>query len=166
MNVFVVITWLQHQVLAPDKHAVHLPVLEGILNFLTLLFSIRVPPIISFRFLFLLKAAIRCSWNNSCRFVLGWRVLQFLWTTVRFGKNLLYLNINLMHFGSCYSWSFSFSRPLHKLINFFWLLINKFLVVTLLQKSFFQFSWVMVKIFLGGADSFYSKCLAIWDAVF
>ena len=61
MNVFVVSTWLQYRVLLPDKHVVHFPVLEGILNFLTLPFSIRVLPIISLRFLFLLKAVIGCS---------------------------------------------------------------------------------------------------------
>ena len=63
MNMFVVSTWLQNRVLA-DKQGVHFPVLEGILNFLTLPFSIRVPPITSFRFLFPLKAVIGCSWNN------------------------------------------------------------------------------------------------------
>ena len=47
-NVFVVSTWVQHRVLVPDKHGVHFPALEGILNFLTLPFSIRVLPIISF----------------------------------------------------------------------------------------------------------------------
>ena len=52
---FVVSTWLQHRVLAPDKRGVHFPVLQEIFNFLTLPFSIRVLPIISFRFLFLLK---------------------------------------------------------------------------------------------------------------
>ena len=120
MNVFVVITRLQHQVLAPDKHGVHFPVLEGILNFLTLLFSINVPPIISFSLLFLLKAVIRCSWNNSRRFVLGWKMFQFLRTTAgRFGKNRLHVNINLMHFGSFCSQCFSCSRSSHKLINFF-----------------------------------------------
>ena len=104
MNVFVVSTWLQHRVLVPDKHGVHSPVLEGILNFLTLPFSIRVLPIISFRFLFLLKAVIGCSWNNSRRFLLVWRMFQFLrTTTVRFGKNRLYVNINGMRFGSCCS---------------------------------------------------------------
>ena len=101
MNVFVVSTWLQHRVLVPDKHGVHFPVLEGILNFLFLPFSIRVLPIISFRFLFLLKAVIGCSWNNSRRFLLVWRMFQFLRTTgVRFGKNKLYVNINGMRFGS------------------------------------------------------------------
>ena len=99
MNVFVVSTWLQHRVLVPDKHGVHFPVLEGILNFLTLPFSIRVLLIISFRYLFLLKAVIGCSWNNSRRFLLVWRMFQFLRTTgVRFGKNKLYVNINGMRF--------------------------------------------------------------------
>ena len=111
INVFVVSTWLQHRVLAPDKHRVRFPVLEGILNFLTLPFSIHVPPIIFFRFLFLLKAVIGCSWKNSCRFLLVWRMFQFLWiTAVRFGKNWLYVNINRMCFGSCCSWSFSCHR--------------------------------------------------------
>ena len=58
MNVFVVRNWLQHIVLVPDKHGVQFPVLEGILNFLILSFLIRVLPIISFRFLFLLKVVI------------------------------------------------------------------------------------------------------------
>ena len=54
---------------------------------------------------------IGCSWNNSCRFLLFWRMFQFLQTTdVRFGKNRLYVNINGMHFESCCSWSFSCSR--------------------------------------------------------
>ena len=80
MNVFVVSTWLQHRVLAPDKHGVHFPVLEGTLNFITL---------------FLLKAVIGCSWNNSHRFLLVWRMFQLLGTTdVRSGKNRLYVNIN------------------------------------------------------------------------
>ena len=52
MNVFVVSTWLQHRVLALDKHGVHFPILEGKLNFLTSPISIRVPPIISFRFFY------------------------------------------------------------------------------------------------------------------
>ena len=87
MNVFAVSTWLQHRVLAPNKHGVHFLVLEEILNFLTLPFSIRVPLIIPFRFLFLLKVVIGCSWNNSRRLLLVWRMFQFLRTTaVRFGK--------------------------------------------------------------------------------
>ena len=74
------------KVIVPDKHGVHFPVLEGILNFLTLPFSIHPLPIISFRFLFLLKAVIGCSWNNSHRLFLVWRMFQFLRTTaVRFG---------------------------------------------------------------------------------
>ena len=85
MNVFVVSAWLQHRVLVPDKHGVRFPVLEGILNFLT---SIRVIPVISFRFLFLLNAVIGCSWNYPRRFLLVGRMLQFLRTTgVRFSKN-------------------------------------------------------------------------------
>ena len=111
MNVFVVSTWLQHRVLVPDKHGVHFPVLEGILNFLFLPFSIRVLPIISFRFLFLLKAVIGCSWNNSRRFLLVWRMFHFLRTTaLRFSKNRLYVNIHGMRFGSCCSLSFFCSR--------------------------------------------------------
>ena len=105
MNIFVVSTWLQHRVLLPDKQEC---VLEGILKFLTLQFSIRVLPIISFRFLFLLKTVIGCSWNNSCRFLLVWRMFQFLQTTaVRFDKNWLHVNINGMRFGSCCSFSCS-----------------------------------------------------------
>ena len=104
MNVFVVSSWLQQRALVPDKHGAHFPVLDGILNFLTLPFSIRVPSTISFRFLFLLKAVISCSWNNSSRLLLVWRMFQFLRTTaVRFGKNQLYVNINGMHFGFCCS---------------------------------------------------------------
>ena len=104
MNVFVVSTWLQRRVLVPDKHGVHFPVLEGLLTSLTLPFSIRVLPIISFRFLFLLKAVIGCSYNNSCRFLLVWRMFEFLRTTVvRFRKNRLYINITGMRFGSCCS---------------------------------------------------------------
>ena len=72
----------------------HFPVLEGILKFLTFPFSIHVLPIISSRFLFLLKAVIGCPWNNSRRLLLVWRMLQFLrTTTVRFVKNRLYVNI-------------------------------------------------------------------------
>ena len=94
MTAFVVSTWLQQRVVEPDKHGVYFPVLDGILNFLTLPFSIRVPSIISFRFLFLVKTVLGCSWNNSCRFLLVWRMFQFLRTTaVRFGKNRLYVNI-------------------------------------------------------------------------
>ena len=104
MNGFVVSTWLQHKVLAPDKHGVHFSVLEGILTFLTLPLSLGVPSIIFFRLLFLLKAVIGCSSNNSCRFLLVWRMFQFLQTTAeRFDKNRLYVNINEMHFGSCCS---------------------------------------------------------------
>ena len=110
MNVFIC-TWLQHRVRAPDKHGVNFPVLEGTLNFLTLQFSIRVLPIISFKCLFLLKTVIGCSWNNSQRFLLIWRMFQFLRTTaVRLGKNRPHVNINRMHFGYCCSWSFSCSR--------------------------------------------------------
>ena len=99
MNVFVVRTWLQPRLLAPNKHGVHYPVLEEILNFLTLPFLICVLPIIYFRFLFLLKAVIGCSWNNSSRFLFVWRMFQFLRTTaVRFGKNQLYVNMDGMHF--------------------------------------------------------------------
>ena len=106
----IVSTWLQHRVLVPDKHGVHFPVLGGILNFLTLPFSIRVFPIISFWFLFPLKAVIGYSLNNSRRFSLVGRMFKFLRTTaVRFGKNRLYVNINRMRFGCC-SWSFSCSR--------------------------------------------------------
>ena len=141
---------------------------RGNTDFLTLSFSIRVRPIISFRFLFLLKTVIGCSWNNSRRFLLVWRMFQFLRTTaVRFGKNRLCVNINGMRFGSCCSWSFSCSRStLTSLSTFSKLLICKFLVVTLPQKSFFQFSCVMVKIFVGWAGFLYSKCFALWDAFF
>ena len=107
MNVFVVSSWLQHRVLAPDKHELYFPILAWILNILTLPFLIRVSPITFFRFLVLLKAVIGCSWNNSCRFLLVWRMFQFLQiTAVTFGKNRLYVNINGMRFGSCCSWSF------------------------------------------------------------
>ena len=111
MNMFVVRSWLQHRILEPDKHRMHLSVLEAILNFLTLPFSICVPPTVSFRFLLHLKAVIRCSWNNSRRLLLIWRMFQFLQTSaVRFGKNRLYVNINRMRFGSCCSRSFSCNR--------------------------------------------------------
>ena len=110
MNVFNVSTWLQNAILATHKHEVHFLILEGILNFLTLPFSIGVPRIISFRFLFLLKTVIGCSWSNSRRFLLVWRMFQFLRTVaVRFSKNRLYLNINGIRFGSCCS-CFSCSR--------------------------------------------------------
>ena len=109
MNVFVITPWLQHRVLAHDKHAVHFPVLGEILSFLTLPLLIRGPLIISFKFLFLLKAVIGCSWNNSRRFLLVWRMCQFLRTiAVRFGKNQLCVKINGMRFGSCSSQSKSF----------------------------------------------------------
>ena len=108
MNVFVVSTWLQYRVLAPDKHGVHFPFLEGILKFWTL--PRWIPPIVSFRSLFLLKAVIGCSWNNSLRFLLVWRMFQFFQTAaVRFGENRLHVNINGMRFGSCCSWNFSCS---------------------------------------------------------
>ena len=107
MNVLVVSSWLHYRVLVPDKDGMHFPVLEKTLNFLTLPFLIRVFSIISFRFLFLIKAVIGCSWNNSRRFLLVWRMFQFLRTTaVRFGKNRLYVNIHGMRFGSCCSLSF------------------------------------------------------------
>ena len=110
---FVVITWLHHRVLAPKKHGVHFPVLEGILNFLTLPFSIHVPPVISFRFLFLLKAVIGCSWNNFCRFLFVYMMFQFFRiTAVRFGKNRLYVNINGVGFGFCFSRCFTRSTLL------------------------------------------------------
>ena len=51
-----------------------------------------VPPIISFRLLFPLKAVVGCSWIDSWRFLLAWRMFQFLQTTaVRFSKNWLYV---------------------------------------------------------------------------
>ena len=50
-NVFVS-TWLQHRVLAPNKRGVHFPVLEEMLNFLSLPFSICVPVIIFLDFCF------------------------------------------------------------------------------------------------------------------
>ena len=91
MNVFVVSSWLQHRVLTPNKHRVHIPVLERKLKTLlfgeTLLFSIRVPPTISFRFLFLLNTVNGCSGNNSRRLLLVWWMFQFLQATaVRFGR--------------------------------------------------------------------------------
>ena len=147
---FVVSTWLQNRLLVPGKHGVHFHVLEGILNFLTLPFSIRVLPIISFRFLFLLKAVIGYSWSNSRRFLLVWRMFQLLQTiAVRFGKNQLYVYINAKRFGSYCSWSFSCSRlSLTSLSTFsncsstsFWLWPC--------FKNLIQFPWVMVKIFLG-----------------
>ena len=109
---FLVITWLKHRALVLNKHGVHFLFLEGILNSLTLPFSIRVPPIITLRVLFLLKAeVIEYSWSNSCRFLLTWRMFQFLQTTaVRFGKNRLYVNISGICFGSCCSRSFTCSR--------------------------------------------------------
>ena len=108
MKVFVVSTWLQRRVLVPNKHGMHFLILEGILNFLTLPFSICLPPI---RFLFLLKAVTGCSWNNFCRMLLVWRMFQFLPTTaVRFSKSWFYLSINGMRFGCCSSWPFSCSR--------------------------------------------------------
>ena len=72
----------------------HFRVLEGILNFLILPFLIRVFGLflLDFCFLFLLKALIECSWNNSHIFLLVWIMLQFLRTTaVRFGRNMLIL---------------------------------------------------------------------------
>ena len=52
MNVFAVSTWLQHRVLVPNKHGVHFPILELILNFLTSPFSICVLPIFLLDFSF------------------------------------------------------------------------------------------------------------------
>ena len=52
-----------------------------------------------------------------------------------------------------------------KLFSFL-LLINKFLAVTLLQKSFTSYFEWWSKIFLGWADSFYFLCLAIWMLFF
>ena len=116
---------------------------RGNIDFLTLSFSIRVRPSISFRFLFLLKTVIGCSWNNSRRFLLVWRMFQFLRTTaVRFGKNRLCVNINGMRFGFCCSWSFSCSRSsLTSLSTFSKLLICKFLVVTFKNLSFSSLLW-------------------------
>ena len=92
VNVFFTMTWLQHKVLVPDKHRVYFPVLEEILNFLTLPFSIHLPRIISFRFLLFLKAVIVCSWNSSRKVLLVLRMFQFLRpAVVRFGKSWLYL---------------------------------------------------------------------------
>ena len=102
MHVLIVSTWLQYRFHLPVKHGAHFPFLVVILNFLTLPFSIHAIPIISFRFLFLLKAIIGCSWNNSRISFLVWRVFQILRVTaVRFGKNRLYVNINGMRFESC-----------------------------------------------------------------
>ena len=158
VNVFFTMTWLQHKVLVPDKHRVYFPVLEEILNFLTLPFSIHLPRIISFRFLLFLKAVIVCSWNSSRKVLLVLRMFQFLRTAVvRFGKSWLYVNINGMRFESCCSQSFSCCRLSLKSLSTF---------SNLSSKSFHQLSWVMDKIFLGWEDSFYSKCLAIWDDVF
>ena len=110
VNVLVVITSLQHTVFSPDKRWVHFPFLEGILNFLTL-FSISGPQITSSRFFFHLKAVIECSWNNSRRFLLFWRMLQLLQpTAARFGKNRLHIHINGMRFEFCCSRSLSCSR--------------------------------------------------------
>ena len=98
----IVSTWLQHRFHLPVKHGLHFPFLVVILNFLTLPFSIHAPPIISFRFLFFLKAIIGCSWKNSRISLLVWRMFQILRVTaVRFGKNRLCVNINGMRFGSC-----------------------------------------------------------------
>ena len=58
MNVVVVIFCLQHKFLVSNKHGEHSSVLGEISVFLTLPFSIRVSPIISFKLLFLLKAII------------------------------------------------------------------------------------------------------------
>ena len=91
VSVFVVITWLQRKVIAPDKHGVHFPVLRGILNFLTLSFLIRVPQIISFRFLFVLKTVIRSL--GIIDFCWFGGIFQFLQTTsLRFDKNWLCVN--------------------------------------------------------------------------
>ena len=57
--VFAVSIWLQHRVLASNKHGVHYSVLEEKLNFLTLPFSIHVPPIISFRFFSFFRVALK-----------------------------------------------------------------------------------------------------------
>ena len=70
MNVDVVINWLQHTFLTLDKEGVHFSILEEILNFLTLSFSICVPRIISFKVLFLLNAAMGCLWISSRSFLL------------------------------------------------------------------------------------------------
>ena len=94
---FLAITCLQYRVLPSVKHRKHFPVLEGILTFLTLPFSIWVTLLISFRFLFLLKAVIGCSGNISHRFLLVWKLFQFLWTALSFGKNQLQLYVNVMH---------------------------------------------------------------------
>ena len=94
---FVVITWfvvITEFLLPINKYDVYFPVLEGILDFLTFPFSICVPPITFFRFLFLLKAVIGCSWNNSHKFLLVWKMFQFLQTTsVKFSKNRWSVNM-------------------------------------------------------------------------
>ena len=54
---------------------------------------------------------IGCFWNNSRRFLFVWGMFQFFRTTaVKFSTNRLYVNINKMRFGSCFSRSLFCSR--------------------------------------------------------
>ena len=103
-------------------------------DFLTLPFSIHLPPIIFFRFLFHSKTVNGYSWNNSHRFWLVLRMFQFFQTTaVSFGKNQLYVNINGIRFVSYCSCPFSCNARFHT---------NEFLIVALLQNlSFSSLEW-------------------------
>ena len=86
----VVTIWLQHKFLG-----VHFPVLQVLLNFFNLPFSIRVLSIVSFKFLFLLKALIGSSSNSYLRFLFVLGMFQFSpMITTKFRKNRLYDSAN------------------------------------------------------------------------
>ena len=86
----VVTIWLQHKFLG-----VHFPVIQVLLNFFNLPFSIRVLSIVSFKFLFLLKALIGSSSNSYHRFLFVLGMFQFSpMITTKFRKNRLYDSAN------------------------------------------------------------------------
>ena len=64
INVVVDANWLQHRLTIFDKHGEHWPMVNVFFNVLTVMFSMRLFPISSFRFLFLLKTVIGFSGNN------------------------------------------------------------------------------------------------------
>ena len=62
INVIVHVNWLQNRLAVLDNHGEHLSMVNEVFARLTFSFSIRLLPISSFTFLFLLKALIGFSW--------------------------------------------------------------------------------------------------------
>ena len=117
---------------------------------------------------------IGCLWNNSRRILLLWRMFQFLRTTL----------VNFGSFGEQGSVKIGYMSILMECVLDL-VVRNLYLVVDRLLKAYQLFLiahqqvsdgnlaskislsvLLIIKIFLGLADSSYSKCLAIWDAVF